>query len=502
MSFFGLFGPPNVEKLKAKRDIQGLIKALSYKKDSGEIENVSVRAAAAQALGEIGDVRAVEPLLAALQDKYSLVLQTVAKALGQIGDIRAIDPLLALTKKGFAHDDSRKAVKEALVKLGSAEIETLIAPLQNLNHNGQIKVLAEVIGELRDARAIEPLVTKIAKLASATWRDEIAIEALEDVLLKLGEIAVEPLARLVTSSNHQEHIVAYRALKRLQWLPPSDIQHIPVLLALGEPERVATLGIEAIEPLVLLLDNPNSSIRRNAARSLGQIGDARATKPLMRLLDDSGINTDNITVCCDAADALGQIGDSQAVHTLIRLLKRAALGDTTYPQVVEAAVKALVKIGDMQAIRPMVDLLTDDGLKDNYLQHLANGLHQLGWQPADDKERAILAIGFRHWDQVIELGAIAAHYLIRGFSRMNYATQEESIEALQKLISQDAANIASEDLHLIAKFKNTTRVINERVYDSCGNETGQTEKRKVPGLDFSHLRQLARQELKRRGEQA
>jgi hypothetical protein len=28
-----LFGPPDIEKLKAKRDVQGLIKALSYKQE-------------------------------------------------------------------------------------------------------------------------------------------------------------------------------------------------------------------------------------------------------------------------------------------------------------------------------------------------------------------------------------------------------------------------------------------------------------------------------------
>jgi len=30
-----LFGPPNVEKLKAKRDVKGLIKALGYQKGAG-----------------------------------------------------------------------------------------------------------------------------------------------------------------------------------------------------------------------------------------------------------------------------------------------------------------------------------------------------------------------------------------------------------------------------------------------------------------------------------
>ncbi len=41
----GLFGPPNVEKMKAKRDVKGLIQALGYQKGS------NVRRGAAVALG-------------------------------------------------------------------------------------------------------------------------------------------------------------------------------------------------------------------------------------------------------------------------------------------------------------------------------------------------------------------------------------------------------------------------------------------------------------------
>jgi HEAT repeat protein len=47
-----LFGAPNVQKLSAKRDVQGLIKALGYEKDE------QIRHAAALALGQIGDPRA------------------------------------------------------------------------------------------------------------------------------------------------------------------------------------------------------------------------------------------------------------------------------------------------------------------------------------------------------------------------------------------------------------------------------------------------------------
>ena len=47
----GLFGPPNIEKLKVRKNIKGLIEAL---KDKDE----DVRKRAAWALGKIGDARA------------------------------------------------------------------------------------------------------------------------------------------------------------------------------------------------------------------------------------------------------------------------------------------------------------------------------------------------------------------------------------------------------------------------------------------------------------
>ncbi len=58
-----LFGPPNVNKLAAKRDLAGLIKALGYQQDVG------VRIGAVEALKGLGDAGAVEPLIVALQDE-------------------------------------------------------------------------------------------------------------------------------------------------------------------------------------------------------------------------------------------------------------------------------------------------------------------------------------------------------------------------------------------------------------------------------------------------
>ena len=54
--------PPDVEKLRKKRSVRGLIRALGYEQDA------KVRRAAAEALGSIGHPRAVGPLITALND--------------------------------------------------------------------------------------------------------------------------------------------------------------------------------------------------------------------------------------------------------------------------------------------------------------------------------------------------------------------------------------------------------------------------------------------------
>lgn len=57
-----LFGPPNIGKLSAKKNVAGLIKALAWQPQE------DIRAGAARALGQIGDPQAVMPLTVTLRD--------------------------------------------------------------------------------------------------------------------------------------------------------------------------------------------------------------------------------------------------------------------------------------------------------------------------------------------------------------------------------------------------------------------------------------------------
>ncbi len=52
-------GKPNVEKMENKKDVKGLTKALKHK-------DWSIRAAAAKALGNLGDAKTVERLIHAM----------------------------------------------------------------------------------------------------------------------------------------------------------------------------------------------------------------------------------------------------------------------------------------------------------------------------------------------------------------------------------------------------------------------------------------------------
>lgn len=139
---------PDVFQLKRKRDVQGLIQALKYKRDINiclaaaqalgalsqlpelkpEIENHAIMPLidamglgdavgnnAAHALGAIGS-RAVEPLIAALRDPQPFVRHYAAQALGAVGDDRAVSPLL--DRLNDSEERVIVAVIDALGKIG------------------------------------------------------------------------------------------------------------------------------------------------------------------------------------------------------------------------------------------------------------------------------------------------------------------------------------------------------------------------------------------------
>jgi hypothetical protein len=76
---------------------------------------------------EPSDKRAVEPLIHALRDEHEDIRATAAEALGKLGDTRAFDSLLLALQKDW-NEDVRKNAAYALGELGDTRaVETLIA---------------------------------------------------------------------------------------------------------------------------------------------------------------------------------------------------------------------------------------------------------------------------------------------------------------------------------------------------------------------------------------
>jgi len=169
-----LFGPPNVQKLEAKGNVKGLIKALRYEKSP------FIRHDAVEALGKIGDHRAVEPLITVLKDKSFFGRKAAAIALGEIGDSRAVDPLIGALKD--KNEDVRAATAQALGSIGD---ERALAALQcALNDESEKASLAALNALVKFGK---PLVDE----PTFQEREKEAVE-LESLFSRLTNIKIKP----------------------------------------------------------------------------------------------------------------------------------------------------------------------------------------------------------------------------------------------------------------------------------------------------------------------
>jgi len=269
-----LFGPPDVEQLKAKQDVRGLIKALDYQKDG------DIRKTAAQALGGLKDASAFEPLVAALKDGDGLVRRAAVHALGELKDARAVEPLIAALRDEFV----RSEAAQALADLKDVRaVEPLIAALKDSKYSTEQSACAKALGRLKDARAVAPLIEALANNGT--------IPAAAEALGELGDHrAIEPLVAKLGIG-----------------IMTANEQLVPALVKLGQ---------ESLEPLLgALRDGKKRDMRVYAAQTLGLLGDPGAVEPLIKALDDT-----DAMVFQAVAKALGMLRDQRAVKPLISKL--------------------------------------------------------------------------------------------------------------------------------------------------------------------------------------
>jgi HEAT repeat protein len=132
--------------IMGKSAVEPIISALKDK-------SWSARGNAAAALGEIKDSRAVKPLIVTLQDENSDVRKNAAESLDKLGWTPAND-----TERAVYYLAKRKW-KQCL-QVGTLAVEPFISALKDENSYVR-REAAWALGELKDPRAVEPLIAVI-----------------------------------------------------------------------------------------------------------------------------------------------------------------------------------------------------------------------------------------------------------------------------------------------------------------------------------------------------
>ncbi|MDO9539196.1 MAG: HEAT repeat domain-containing protein [Methanocalculus sp.] len=277
MGLFDIFRP-NIEKLKERRDIDGLIKAC-------ETPEEEIRKDAVSALMELMPT-ALPHLITAAVDRDEKRRSCAALALHQIG-APAVSPVVTL----LLNEEGRKSeyAAAALASIGKPSVVPLI------------KCLSDIGEEKSD-------------LIVAT-------------LVHIGKDAAPLLREGLFCPSYRSRRASAQALDIMREAPLTEREAAARLIALGRWKELPRFKHEAVPILIDLLSDEYYVPRVNAARALGQLGDDAAIPHLHAIFSDPDGN-----VRTAAAEALGTIGDARAIPILV-----SALEDEYYSVRMEAA---------------------------------------------------------------------------------------------------------------------------------------------------------------------
>ena len=306
----------------------------------------AVRRRAAGALGLLADVAVehgvVPRLIAHLQDRDEVKAACV-EALGRIGDVSAVEPLVntLLTNRRGAPSELRIA----LTALGVPAIPTIMRALAA--PEAEVRLIAtQAVAEIGGPSAVVPLGSMLTDNSVAVRR--VAADALR------GSADERVLPQVAAALGDEDWRVYHAARDALASV---GTPAIPVLIdALGDEnprvssmaqQALARIGAATLPALKVALTSPSEVRAHWAAIAMGEIGYDAVDYALQVLKD----RTWPVTARAQAAAALGRTGAGDAVEPLMEALRNQE------PQVQTAAINALSRLADERATEALVSAL-------------------------------------------------------------------------------------------------------------------------------------------------
>ena len=469
-----------------------------------ELANEELQDAALAALVEMRGV-AVLPMIDALKSGTDEIRVKVADALGQIGDRRAIVPLIeALDSDPYKEVKALAAVGLGNMLARGENNRAVIALTNALSYDDTTATnAAEALGKIGVTTG--DTVQKLSVIAmDKNMRETLRIAALTALWRLKPEEATQPML-LLMFSDETSPVLRANAVKVLSRIQAPE--SIPVLLwvlstqfdEISDFQRHMKREYKTLDALRAQVDSfqiqwtPDypranyrtwgelkpipSLVRSEVARALGIIKGETVVEPLANALRDDG----RATVRQSAAWALGEVKGDDAIPPLITALRKDKQGAVRQ----EAAI-ALGKIKGQKVVDPLVDVLKNDKYETTRFQ-AAKALLEI--QAGDKGLVDIIKKGLGSFDDGYEVQSVQDQVIASLIKDNNIPTAEFALDALKSaddewtrwalvhVIGASAKKVAVDAM--LAELKNPSYVVRRRAAESLG---GFKERRVVEPL--------------------
>ena len=457
-----------VNALAALVEMRGV--AVPAMLDALKNDTHEIRIKVAEALGTIGDRRAITPLIDTLNnDPHKEVQALTATALGNIRARRAVPALTA----ALSYDDTTATnAAEALGKIGVTTeevLQKLVLMAMDKQRRETLRLAAiAALWQLKPDEAKQPM---LLLMFSDETSPIIRANAVK-VLSRIKAPETTPVLLWVLStqfdeiSDFQRHMKrAYKTLDALR----AQVEAFQIQWTTDYPRaNYRTWG--ELKPIPSL-------VRSEVAHALGIIKGDTVIEPLIRALEDDG----RATVRQSAAWALGEVKGDDATTALITALKKDKQGVVRQ----EAAI-ALGKIKGQKVIDPLLDVLRKDKYETTRFQ-AAVALREI--QASDKGLVDILKKGLGSFDDGYEVLSVQNEVIGALIKDGNDATAEYVLGALRSaddewtrwafvhILGATAKKIATDAM--LTELEHPSYVVRKRAANSLG---GFKERRLVEPL--------------------